>query len=1154
MATLELHDGQGGVEYVAIARDGTALIGSDPKCDVVLDAAVARPIHARLRWSKGRLKIEATPDARALDLNGRKVAASRLRQGDELRIGRYRLFLLNLGDGAAAEIEKTQVRTPPAASPRNQVDWLRELEVEAPSSGDLPAAEPAAGLGREARESANWDDGKGRRTREGGWRSLRARLGDARRVFAGTDVAPGEERIASSPVVLALVACITLLIVFSGVIWARLTSRGADNQFQIALESYQDGDDLNAIREFDRFLERNGEDERASRARVLRSLAEVRRFTTGAAPAWSEGLDAARGAVDSIGGEAAYGDASAELAELILRITDGLAERASRTADPRALTNAEAALALHARVAGKTAESLVARSRVPARLEAARAAVDKGQARLAALQAMDAGLKAASVAEIYEARDRLVGIYPDLATDREVVQRLTQGNDLIRQAVRFDPSIRPAEIEPRIEPLGPPTSLVLRSVRKPGATPTTGVVVALAEGFAHGLTEADGAPLWQVPVGLASPFPPVLIGGPRPSVVVFDARHDELLSLDARSGAFRWSQPLGEPVHDPPLVLGNDLYQTLPSGKLLRIDLESGELRGTLDCQRPLSRAPVADELGQRLYLFADRANLFILDRDPLACAAVEYVGHESGSIPCAPARIGRYLIAPINDGPTDGHWRVYLLEQEGARVRPIQRIASAGWTWSRPASSGSTIWMTGDRGGVTALAIGAETEKVPFQKIAELAQAAHATGPAFALARSERELWLASSQTSRYDLSPERSMIASAWTVVEAGPALAPIQYNGRLAVLTQQPSEGRGVALWGIDPADGSVVWQTILGASWFGALVAGNDGLDTLGIEGQPVSLTLAKLAEGGFIEQSIPTPGAFRLPPGPLRRWNIDQERVIMPRPPTEGLWVGAASQTPRALTLPSRLAAPPAAWGGGLLLPSEDGLVYLIGPGEGASLADPYVPPYDRERPTRWLEPVVLSAERVLLADREGRLRKLTLQASPRPRLTLEGEAFDLGAAPASPPAGTDQAVIVVTQDGRVRSLSTRDFSPLGTWELAAPLAFGPVKVGDHLILGDTAGHVLALHASGERAWDAELNGEPAGPPALLDEAFWFLDRDGRSTGLAAEDGARLSEEELGILPAGGPIAVGAELAVPVAPGTIQLRKSTPAESRGGDQP
>src|SRR6202041_2062710 len=161
------------------------------------------------------------------------------------------------------------------------------------------------------------------------------------------------------------------------------------------------------------------------------------------------------------------------------------------------------------------------------------------------------------------------------------------------------------------------------------------------------------APLWQVPLGLASSFVPRVVTG-EATALAFDARHNELIKLDATNGALIWRIALGEPAGDPPLVLGNQLFQVLPSGKILVIALDSGELQSTINLGRPLARTPVHDESGQHLYVLGRQDCLFVLIRDPISCVSVVYLGHLDGSIPCSPAMLGRFLVIAENDSLTD--------------------------------------------------------------------------------------------------------------------------------------------------------------------------------------------------------------------------------------------------------------------------------------------------------------------------------------------------------------------------------------------------------------------------------------------------------------------------------------------------------------------
>jgi hypothetical protein len=358
------------------------------------------------------------------------------------------------------------------------------------------------------------------------------------------------------------------------------------------------------------------------------ALANVRQYVSPEGATWNSALEAAREMFEQVGDLEEFRDERAELGEVIIRIGEGLADRARNSADPKALTEAESAVPLHAQVAGQTAPAFLNRSRLPSKLAEARAAVKKAQVRSAALAAMDKALADGAAAPVYDARDALLDQYADLARDKDLVTRMTAANELIRKAVAVDTSRRAAGREPRPDPLGPPFSLVLRASPAAAASsaPESPIVFALADGLGYALDGTTGAPLWHVPLGLASQYPPQPIPGD-PSVLAFDSRFNELVRLDAKTGALRWRLELGEPVSDPPLVQGNQLAQVLPSGKLLLIALESGELQSTVNLGRPLARAPVNDESGQHLYVLGRQDCLFVLARDPVSCVAVHYLG-----------------------------------------------------------------------------------------------------------------------------------------------------------------------------------------------------------------------------------------------------------------------------------------------------------------------------------------------------------------------------------------------------------------------------------------------------------------------------------------------------------------------------------------------
>ena len=1179
MAILEVHHGQGRVERVNLARDQPLLFGSSPKADLVVEGEGVQPFHGRVRWreKKQSFKVDASPEAEFLLVNGVRMASASFRQGDEIRVGDSRIFLLNENDLPAGfpttplRDDVTRVQSPPFMAPpqagtvitRGSANKARKTAIADEFSHlddiELLDDEPVPVKTEKVRERgplppAVHREAPAKAKSSRGW-------GRLFHLFSARAYAPGQEEVFSSPLAVGLVVTFVALVAIGFVLHGIIQRTAANRLFTQAVENLDDGDYRNAIRRFDDFLKANPKDDRCDRARVHRAMANVRQYTAAASASWTLALEAARAMYDSVGSLTPFRDSSSELDELVLRTGEALADRARVSADPKILTEAESTVTLHNQLTGKVAAALLQKSALPDKLASAHAAVVKARVRAEAMAAMDKALKDSSSAGVYAARDALVASYPDQASDKGLVGRMNKANGLIRAAVKVDESQRPAETEPVAEPLGPPLSLVLRADDAPAAKAGP-IVFALADGHAFGIDGTTGAPLWQKPVGLSSPFPPQPIPGGSTALVV-DARHQELIRLEARTGALIWRQSLEEPVTDPPLVLGNQVIQALPSGKLLLIDLPSGGLRASVALGRRLARSPVADEAGQALYLLAESDCLFVLTRDPLACAAVEYLGHAAGSIGCAPARVGRYLIVAENHELNNSRWRVFLIEEEGINLVPVQEVPVQGWTWGTPATSGSVAWAVGDRGGIAARAVGAYGEKEPFRLIARTSADAEPSGPAFSLARTERELLVASGRSGRYELDPQGGKITPGWTLGNAGPALAPPQMAGPLLVLTQQNTEGQGVGLWGVDPEKGDVKWRTVLGSPWTSppALGRARDQLTSLGVDGRTLTLSHDALVKGGFLTSVLPKPASFRIPPAALVRLEGDGWTAVVRALGSSRVLVRAeGAEAFQEVGLPAPVGAKPLAWGKDLFLPGEDGRAYLLDPLTGESRAEPYVPPFDLARKSRWHDPAALGADAIVLADTAGRVRRLIRATDPRPRLVVSAETT-LGGELAVDPVATTSAVIVVTAENRVRAFAARDLSAIGAWNLDAPLAAPPAMTGGRAFLADSAGNLLAIGEDGQRAWSAKLSGHgdalaQVGAPAIHDGAVWLLARDGTLHARKLVDGAPLTDTALGVLPAGGPLAVAHDLALPVGLGTYRLLRpadAKPTPSNGAER-
>ena len=381
-------------------------------------------------------------------------------------------------------------------------------------------------------------------------------------------------------------------------------------------------------------------------------------------------------------------------------------------------------------------------------------------------------------------------------------------------------------------------------------------------------------------------------------------------------------------------------------------------------------------------------------------------------------------------------------------------------------------------------------------------------------------------------------------WHLAAAGPALAPIQAADRLMVLTMQSNDGPGVTVWGVNPVDGTIVWRTILGTPWPVPLSPTVDGtaLSTLGTDGQTVTISQEALAKGGFIVQPIPPNVDRKLPPGSLRRIDVGSLTIIVPSSSADQILVREGSSAFQRINLPAALGAPPLLWGTDLFAPGGDGRAYLIDPKTGASKAEPYVPPFDRTKPTHWLGPVKLEDEAVVLADTSGRIRRLVKQTDPRVHLALAGEA-DVGSAAWR---------LTLRLRGRPWC-SRRRTGASGRWRgtISAPWARGRSMRHDRWVRSRRPGtHSWPIRPGmGPRFWRRGAQalvdrheGQPAHWPPGGARQPCTLSGQGRHAAPPLA-GRRLGHRPgvpLGILPSGGPWAVGTNLAVGSGPGAVRM--------------
>jgi outer membrane protein assembly factor BamB len=456
--------------------------------------------------------------------------------------------------------------------------------------------------------------------------------------------------------VLGLIAA--LLVGGGGAAAFFLVPRGTgDAEFDLAAADYQAKSYDAAVAKLEAALAKYPASPRAPLARVQRGAAKVLAARAQSPRDWQPVLSAAKESLPPIGGEAELSAVHPELAPLLMEMAAALSKSKGDAAAAReALVLADdgrfvpGSLRDWQKLAG-AAEALARVAHDAAYAQARDAAV------ATMMKAIDAGDVAAALAE----RERLRTSSPGLLEEAALSEL---GPSLAAAAAT---KVQPAEYavkgettESRGAIVG---QLVLRaSPHTEGPTSQTGgpTKVFVSEGTAWARTH-NGPPRWRRPIGSGPAALPVPSESGK---LLVDAYRNELLSVDATSGALRWRHPLPGPAAGPPVVVGPRVFVTTKAGQVLALDATTGN--GIASVQLPQTAATGPATAGEFLVQVADDALVYVLASADLKCRSAAYLGHEPASVTQPPAAASKLVVVATTRWPAATVLRPIVVNAKG--------------------------------------------------------------------------------------------------------------------------------------------------------------------------------------------------------------------------------------------------------------------------------------------------------------------------------------------------------------------------------------------------------------------------------------------------------------------------------------------------------
>jgi|GEM_PF-4612816 len=923
----------------------------------------------------------------------------------------------------------------------------------------------------------------------------------------------------------------------------------ADASFQSANQQFQNKEYAQADESFQKFLSSYPGDPRVGEARAKKALSQLL-LTLDASNDWPASLRAAEASLTSLGPDARNEAARAALAATLPKIAQNLSERASTAftrkheTAPAMFEEAQRALALvakHVSPADRREQGMPAVEVKMFRLEKD---LQLAQSLAKAVAEIKAAAEAKQLAQAYDLRTKLLVSYPRLASHSDLDAAMRLVADAATAAVEHKPLDKKAL---GADPTGP-IALSLSLAARVGGSPTVpagalpAVVAAPSEGTVYGVDLAKGTVVWRRFLGFDPQVDPVFLGeGKDARVLLVDSAAGGLVVLEQATGKLVWRQTI-EGIVAAPAIGKSQAYVPTTRGAVYTVDLKSGSLQAETILPQPISAPPALEESTGRVYQLGDHSNLYVLSSEG-KCEAAFATGHEPGTVHLAPLLMGNYLILAVDEEVNSTTLRVF---QKGREFKPLQSLRLAGHLSRAPLAVDKTLYLATDDGNVLRCDVDPAKGDQPLVALSPLLGLP--AGPPVSLASVGRELWVAGAGLSIYTLplvgegTPRRffpgdrlvdaprplgSGKNSPWVLVRrprGWPGLA-VSLATSAEDLTAKPAEVRLASLAG--PAGLSAKGEQLALVHPVGGVEEITSGVFTAG-----ESPVLASLA----------AESALRPLEGSLLAWD-DTHSVFLPGPGSDSILVFTPgdAKSLRRISLPGPVASTPIRAGDHLLVAIQRGPLFLVDPTKGP-VGEPFWAKLSAGQFPDWRGPTETAPGQFVISDGHEKIYRIAVNQT---KLEVAAEAA-LESPLTSPLAASGNLVWGADARGQLLAFGA-DLKPAGAVPLDSPVAWGPVSLGEMVLVATAGERLIAVGSEPTTKWQIDLpHGALAGATKVGAENVLFASQSGTVWGLKLDTGELLSAMEIGLPLAGQPVVASDKVVVTGRDGAVHVLSVTAA--------
>lgn len=744
----------------------------------------------------------------------------------------------------------------------------------------------------------------------------------------------------------------------------------------------------------------------------------------------------------------------------------------------------------------------------------------------------------------YDIRKTLVRNFPELHNHERLMTLIRSASEIQQTLVKPAANLPETVVgEEQGETL---QSIVLTTLSGRNAPDMSGEVLYFRAGGSVLAFEGENGKLrWRRYVGDAKDLPPVRLEDGS-GVLLSESASLEVLRCSAQDGKIAWRAKIEESFSRP-ISVGDDVYVSTESGRLISLDADSGDAKWATQIPQPLQTGPGIDDRANRAYVPGDHSNLYLLNTRDGSCLESFYIGHEEGTIDVPPVPLLGHVFVIENAGSDYANVHVLRVDESGQNLQVAQSVFRlTGNVRVAPIIQGRRLIVLTDRGEVDVFDIEPTAERDQVTVAAKLS-AFYEQPTATQMAVGRSQMWITGTRIGRYELQINTGRVVRDWSLHELDTFIGEPFATDDTLVHARVLRGTSAIRVTAANPKSGEEYWHTDVGVPIsMLKLAPGGNGFHVVTSQAALFQLDRETLASGSTTGP-IENPGNKAVGIRFATPVSVDETRSLMlnqlggqsiivydPERRSEKLrqvTLGLGTSKPSGGAIVA---------GGGLLVPLDTGRVVLIDWQTGAKGA-PFQPASDPVQKVQWTNPVALAddPDQVVLADSRKKIYRLRAGENIRELASRDLEYEFLGSL-----AGVGDTVVGTTAGPAADFIVGLEMVSLNEkfkTLLDGRVAWGPVGAENFCLIQTDDSILRGFSADGAQTFEVELPpGAPVGEPLLVGKTIVLAGKTGWLVAIDAQSGKLVGQSDLKQPISATPYPAGSRLLVPGAEGVVYI--------------